>query len=82
MNKIPSTFEMDGLLTQEDIRNRYKVMWQCRECKKWTQHNDWLPGEQNNQKPCDHCGKLNYDPWSMKSLRTYRPLVDNKRKIK
>lgn len=82
MNKIPSTFEMDGLLTQEDIDNRHKVVWHCRECKKWTQHDNWVPGEHNTQKVCDYCGKLNYDPWSMKSLRTYRPLVDNKRKIK
>lgn len=79
---LPTTNEMDGLLTEDDIKNRYRVMIQCRECRKWTQHNDWTPDGPHNHLPCSSCGKINYDPWSMKSLRTYRPLVDNKRKTK
>lgn len=74
--KVPTTFEMDGLLTKEDIKNRFKVMRQCRSCKKWTQmHID-------KTVPCSNCGSENYDAQSTKSLRTFNPVNDNKRKPK
>lgn len=71
-----TTSEMDGLLTQEDIDNRHKVMRQCRGCKKWTQMT------LDTRVPCFNCQSIHYDPTSAKSLRTYNPLSDNKRKVK
>lgn len=78
---IPTTAEMDGLLTQEDMRNRHSVMFQCRSCKKWTRHDNWITGQNNKHKPCE-CGVTNYDQTSIKSVRSYNPLTDNKRKPK
>lgn len=71
-----TTYEMDGLFTQEDIDNRYKVMRQCRDCKKWSQM------QVDEHPKCAFCGEINYDPLSTKSLRTYNPQTDNKRKPK
>lgn len=80
---IPTTFEMDGLFTQEDIDNRFKVMKQCRNCSKWTQQNT----ERKEDSPCTNlmpnkelCGSTSFDPTSTTSLRSFNPL--NKRKVK
>lgn len=81
-NRIPTIFEMDGLFTEEDIKNRYTVVFQCSECKKWTIHKNWIPGQKNTHIPCVGCQGIKYDQRSIKSLRTYNPLVDNKRKPK
>ena len=80
--KIPTTFAMDGLFTEDDIKNRHTVMFQCKLCKKWTKHDNWTPGGKNTHLPCTECNKTSYDSTSIKSLRTYNPLVDNKRKVK
>lgn len=77
---VPTTAEMDGLFTQEDMRNRFHVMFQCKLCKKWTRHDHW--DKTNRHIPCVHCGETSYDATSIKSLRTYNPLIDVKRKIK
>ena len=77
-----TTYEMDGLFTEEDIKNRYTVMFQCRSCRAWTRHENWLPGEKNKHVPCNKCSEIEYDGSSIKSLRTYNPMFDNKRKIK
>lgn len=77
---VPTTFEMDGLITREDILDRHTVMLQCRLCKKWTRHNDYMITKK--YVPCSECGKKSYDPSSMKSIRTYNPTLDNKRKVK
>ena len=79
---MTSTEEMDGLFTEEDIKNRYTVMFQCKLCRKWTRHDNWVPGANNKHLPCSSCGKTAYDLRSIKSLRSYHPLIDNKRKIK
>jgi len=78
-NGIPTTFEMDGLFTEEDIRNRHQVMLQCIECNAWTQH-DIEHGLVH--KPCGKCGKVNYDWKSLKSKRTFNVTTDVKRKPK
>lgn len=77
-----STYVMDGLLTEEDINNRHSVVFQCMKCNKWTTHHNWLPSGHNKHIPCTNCGSMLYDGRSIKSLRTYNPLNDNKRKIK
>jgi hypothetical protein len=77
-----TTFEMDGLFTEEDIANRHTVVFQCQGCNKWTPHKNWLPGEKNEYIPCTTCGEKMFDSSSIKSLRTYSPLTDNKRRIK
>lgn len=81
-NRIPTTYEMDGLFTEEDIKNRHTVVFQCTNCRKWTQHKNWIPGIGNRHVPCIGCGLTTYDSRSIQSLRTYNPLVDNKRKPK
>ena len=79
---IPTTAEMNGLLTQKDMRQRNTVVFQCKDCKKWTVHENWVPEGNNRHKPCENCGEVSYDLSSIKSLRTYNPLIDNKRKLK
>jgi len=78
----PTTFEMDGLFTEEDIKNRHTVVFQCRNCNKWTIHKNWIPGNKNEHIPCDNCQSIDYDISSIKSLRTYNPVTDNKRRVK
>ncbi len=77
-----TTLEMDGFFTEEDIKNRHTVVLQCKLCRKWTTHTNWIPGETHALIPCIGCGKISYDSSSIKSLRTYNPDTDNKRKIK
>ena len=80
LGRTPTTFEMDGLYTEEDIANRNKLMVQCRDCNKWTQQqrND----RHEPYKPCGNCGSKNYDIQSAKSLRSFNILTDSKRKPK
>lgn len=77
-----TTDQMDGILTDEDKKNRHTVMFQCKNCRQWTRHYNWVSGETNEHVPCSNCGEMNYDNSSIKSVRTYNPLTDNKRKIK
>lgn len=77
-----STEEMDGIFTDEDRKNKDTVVFQCKNCRKWTVHKNWISGEHNRYLPCEHCSKTDYDMRSIKSLRTYNPVTDNKRKIK
>lgn len=81
-NDIPTTDHMDGLYTSADIKNRHTVVFQCKSCRKWTTHYNWLPGEHNEHIPCRGCGETNYDESSIKSYRTYNPDTDNKRRPK
>lgn len=75
---IPTTAEMDGLLTQEDMRQRHTMVFQCQKCNKWTTHKDYILNRK--QLPCSNCGETAYDSSSMKSVRTYDPVKDAKRK--
>lgn len=91
---VPTTAEMDGLLTQEDMRMRDQVVVQCFQCSRWTQQTHGKPytpctgiikGQQyvdGRNKIVPGCGANNYDSTSMKSLRTYNKETDNKRKPK
>lgn len=83
---IPTTAEMDGLLTIEDIRNRKQLVKQCTNCRAWTQM------EVGHEVPCTGvvkgarlpkfpgCGLIAYDYSSAKSLRNFQPLTDMKRR--
>lgn len=66
--RIPTTEEMDGIFTEEDRRNKNKVMLQCQGCNEWTENETWKPPV-----PCHNCGGKNYDPTSATSLRTFNP---------
>ena len=91
---VPTTAEMDGLLTQEDMRMRDQVVVQCFTCCRWTQqtlHSPYTPctaiikGQvyvDGRNKAVPGCGGMNYDSTSMKSLRSYNRDTDNKRKPK
>lgn len=74
---IPTTLEMDGLLSEQDINDRHLVYRQCRECSKWT-----FMDLDKAEPECSNCGEHEYDLNSTKSKRTFNPGVDNKRKIK
>ena len=76
---IPTTDEMDKLFTKEDIANRYTMAIQCRACKAWTTHTNFIS---NQYIPCHKCGLTNYDRSSIKSLRSYNRLTDIKRRPK
>lgn len=78
---IPTTAEMDGLYTVEDMRNRDTMVFQCMSCNKWTAHKKWVSGKSKHV-PCGNCGEINYDPSSIKSIRCYNPDTDNKRRAK
>ena len=69
---VPTTDEMDGLFTQEDKANKYKVMAQCQSCNAWTELEQRGPPI-----PCSGCGAKRYDPTSYTSLRSFNP--DRKR---
>lgn len=93
---VPTTAEMDGLLTVEDMRERDQVVLQCSSCGRWTQmtHKNSklervpcsaiIKGQvyvDGRNKTVPGCGKIAYDSTSMKSVRTYNKDTDNKRKI-
>lgn len=78
MNDILTTLEMDGLLTKQDIANRFLAMRQCRRCNNWTKQD--LRHKDNE--PCTNCSSTDFDPTSSKSIRTYNFLTDKKRKVK
>jgi len=89
---VPTTAEMDGLLTQEDMRNRKQVVVQCFTCTRWTEQtngSEYTPctgiigGKQyvdGRNKIVPGCGGMDYDSTSMKSVRSYNRDTDNKRK--
>lgn len=78
--KIPTTLEVDKIFTEEDAKNRHARMVQCKDCKKWTKHADY--DFFKPLRPCIYCKSANFDKTSAKSLRTFVPLIDNKRKPK
>lgn len=73
---------MDGLFTEEDIKNKYNFMAQCNACSKWTfiiNTREEYYGKRNMV--CEHCQGVNFDSRSYISKRTFNPLVHNKRKV-
>lgn len=91
---VPTTAEMDGLLTQKDMRMRDQVVLQCFQCLRWTQQTlyseytpctglvEGKPYVDGRGKAHSGCGGLNYDQTSLKSVRSYNKDTDNKRKPK
>lgn len=77
---IMTTFEMDELVTREDILQKDYIVMQCVNCNKWTKmKHQPLKTEFVD---CSNCGQRRYDSTSLKSVRTYDPDKDNKRRIK
>lgn len=75
-----TTFEMDGLFTDEDIENRQTIIMQCRQCRKWTKYFNY--NYSTTKLVTCQCGVVDYDPKSPKSIRSYNSLMDSKRKPK
>lgn len=71
--KVPTTAEMDKLFTVEDMRNRFFVMLQCISCAKWSKR------RLDDRGRCPLCNSK-FDGASIKSLRSFNPVVDSKRK--
>ena len=75
-----TTEQMDGIFTEEDRQKKGIIVLQCRDCKKWTEmRHEPLVNDFIN---CATCGGKNYDRSSLKSVTTYNPLIDAKRKPK
>ncbi len=84
---VPTTAEMDGLLTVEDMRNRNQLVKQCTNCRAWTQ---MTTGK--DEPPCTGlvmqdrlpklpgCGLVAYDFSSAIRLGCFVPLTDMKRR--
>ena len=79
--KIPTTAEMDGQETIEDMRGRFDMTFQCLHDSKWKVHMNF--GREGNRKylPCDTCGNTAYDTGGGKSLRSFDPVKDPKKKV-
>lgn len=72
MNKIPTTLEMDGLITKEDIDNRFFLMKPCKKCLKFSKHDMRVA-----EKQCPFCGgEMSRNGNYCYSIRTF-----NNRKI-
>lgn len=67
--KIPTTMEMDGLFTEEDIANRFYFMAACIDCTKWTKQDI----RNKRRTPCTNCGSERIDNQSNHwySIRTW-----------
>lgn len=64
---IPTTFEMDGLFTQEDINNRFFVMKPCIVCLKYSKHDI-----REKTKDCPYChGEMGINGRYWYSIRTW-----------
>ena len=73
---IPTVLEMDGLLTQEDIRNRNNVYMKCGAEDAWK-----IIDIRDPERVCPDCGgKL--DGGSIISVRTFNPAWEKKFKKK
>jgi predicted ATP-dependent serine protease len=68
-----STFEMDGLLTQEDIDNRFYVMGQCLACGEWNRL------DTRDYKYKCKCGGDQYNLRESRSIRTWLTTKDMKK---
>ena len=84
---IPTTAEMCGLTTIEEMRTRDQIVKQCTNCRAWTQMTAGkdevlctgiVKGARLPKFP--GCGMIAYDYSSMKSMRTFNPLVDMKKR--
>lgn len=66
---VPTTMEMDGLFTEEDIKNRFFVMKPCIDCGQYSKQDS-----REDNKKCPFCqGELGKVSSYWSSLRTYRP---------
>ena len=66
---VRTTFEMDGLYTEEDINNRHFVMKPCIVCGKYTKQD-----VRKENVPCQFCGgdmAISSSYWM--SIRTFNP---------
>lgn len=65
----PTTLEMDGLITEEDIANRFYVVRKCLDCGKHTKV-DYRADEKRSYK-CATCSSPRYNRNKQHSVRSY-----------
>lgn len=64
---VPTTLEMDGLFTEEDIKNRFFVMKPCTVCLRYSKHDIRRPLQN-----CPYCNnKMGINGRYWYSIRTY-----------
>lgn len=71
---VPTTLEMDQILTEKDIRDRFYLMRQCSVCSEWQKHDRRL----GQGTPCKSCQSTNFDLRSYVSIRTFNPKTGKK----
>lgn len=77
MTEIPTTLEMDGLLTPDDIERRHSAYIQCRPCAKWTKCD-----VRDEAKKCAYCGSSDLDTTSVTSERSFNHFNKRRPKLK
>jgi hypothetical protein len=81
LKMVVSTEQMDGLLTDKDLADRYKAQIQCRRCGKWT-----LTDIRSDENICNnttkgiYCGANDFDVTSVTSKRSFNSAT--KRKVR
>lgn len=77
----PTTEEMDGLYTEEDIAEKYNAYAQCKRCSGWT----YIHGSRESYGrlsvigTCEHCGSNDFDPQSVVSKDSFNPEIAKRR---
>lgn len=72
---MKSTFEMDGLFTQDDIDNRFYVMGQCLNCDQWNRFDN-----RDYKYKCSNCSSEKWNLRESRSIRTWLTTKDTKTK--
>lgn len=77
----PTTDQMDGLYTEEDIAEKYNAYAQCRKCFGWTYilGSQACLGQITSVGICEHCGSHDFDPQSAISKSTFHPEIAKRR---
>lgn len=73
LDRPPTIDEMDGLLTPEDLANKYRVMVQCANCNTFNEQSIDRDKVSKEYLPCYECGSSHYDTKTTISWRTYPP---------
>lgn len=70
------TLRLDGLITDEDIANRFYIIRQCNDCDAFTKWDTRNP----NRYACATCGSTRYDMKTQHSIRTHHNFVGKKKR--
>lgn len=75
--KIPTTLEMDGLLTEKDIADRHRIYGQCKACFEYSTFDITI-----GLFKCSFCGHNGHDKRATVSQRSFDDRLHNSKKRK